>query len=222
MLMNNYQYMYTVQGKLLKPPKKVTENFETMPNPTYPVGGDILLVTNDSCYWTIDRMTAKPKIIKNQKDFSKCYMLDNVVNDSTSTKISQLIKDSQKLIDEYIADNIKLKNTPPTATFGTTVAVPKVAVPKVAVQVSIRIEDTFNDGIPINLLSQKHRFAFCVTPRNNKFIVNQCYKINEIEIKVIRIDKNAHYQKDVIHFSIPSIEAKFKPYSNATFESIGC
>ncbi len=91
--------------------------------------------------------------------------------------------------------------------------------PKIA---SVRIEDTFSDGIPFNLLSEKHRFAFAVTNENNKFAVNQCYKINGVKIRVLRIDKRIHYQKDIIHFSLPEIEAKFKSYANAEFEIIQC
>jgi hypothetical protein len=57
--------------------------------------------------------------------------------------------------------------------------------PKIA---SVRIEDTFSDGIPFNLLSEKHRFAFAVTNENNKFAVNQ----NQIEIKLLLIYTRLH------------------------------
>lgn len=91
----------------------------------------------------------------------------------------------------------------------------------------IRIEDTFYDGIPKKLLLPEFRgFAFCVKPENNTFVVNKCYTINKIPIKVRRIDKKAHLNKDIIHFSIPELEKfmkdTFKAYSNANFDTVNC
>lgn len=91
----------------------------------------------------------------------------------------------------------------------------------------IRIEDSFYDGIPKRLLLPEFRgFAFCVKPENNTFVVNKCYNINNLKIKVRRIDKKAHLNKDIIHFSIPELEQAvkfiFKSYTNAQFSSEGC
>lgn len=83
--------MYTTQGKLIKNDKNTIECFNSLPDPTYPVGGDTLLVTNNSCYWWIDRGMDKETIKKNQVDFSKCYMFEKEVNDATSVKISEVV-----------------------------------------------------------------------------------------------------------------------------------
>lgn len=61
-------YYYNIQGHLTS---LINENFDTLPTPDYP-NIDNILVTNDSCVWTIDRNSSPSSIIDNQTRYRHC------------------------------------------------------------------------------------------------------------------------------------------------------
>lgn len=92
----------------------------------------------------------------------------------------------------------------------------------------VKIQDTYYDGIPQNkrIQSTKLMYAFCVRNQDNKFVIHECYKINELKIKVLEIERGAHNGKDIIHFDIVPNEILLKDaipsYRQLTIKNINC
>lgn len=90
---------------------------------------------------------------------------------------------------------------------------------------NIRIEDTHHQGLPSSRTAEG--IGFTVYPTNNVFETNAYYKIKSkatgdyfVKIKVIKIDRNAFFKKDIISFQRINGNIQGKEYSDVIVTKI--